>query len=215
MLAIPDSASDQCSDPEVTDIIAVPELKAFDPALLTGDNRAWTAFVRNWAGLIHGVIRRRLLLVGSENNEVAEDILQNVFVRLCQHDFALLRYFDPQRARFSTFLAVIATSTSLDYLRRQRRWARTSTALGGAALLDEATINELNASNANINTTTPDTTPPKGLLSPRETMVMILLYDREFSTVEAAYNMNVQVQTVRSLHHKAMLKLRRYFQNTA
>ena len=48
-------------------------------------------------------------------------------------------------------------------------------------------------------------------LSPRQSLVLQLLYDREMEVAEIAAMLAVDAQTVRSTHHKALVKLRAYF----
>ena len=52
---------------------------------------------------------------------------------------------------------------------------------------------------------------PPDLLSPRQGLVLELLYQRELEVAEAAEMLGVDPQTVRSTHHKAMIKLRAHF----
>lgn len=49
---------------------------------------------------------------------------------------------------------------------------------------------------------------PAGLLSPRQALVLELLYRRDLEVADAAEIMGVGRQTVRSMHHKALVKLR-------
>ncbi len=52
---------------------------------------------------------------------------------------------------------------------------------------------------------------PSGLLSPRQALVLELLYRRDLEVADAAAIMGVDRQTVRSMHHKALAKLRTHF----
>ena len=52
---------------------------------------------------------------------------------------------------------------------------------------------------------------PDGLLSPRQKLVLTMLYDRDMEVADVATALGVDPQTVRSTHHKAMLKLRSHF----
>ena len=42
-----------------------------------------------------------------------------------------------------------------------------------------------------------------------------MLYDREMDVAEIARALGIDAQTVRSTHHKAMIKLRAYFKTDA
>ena len=52
---------------------------------------------------------------------------------------------------------------------------------------------------------------PQELLSPRQREILALIYDRDMDVAEIAARLRIDAQTVRSMHHKAMLKLRAHF----
>ena len=52
---------------------------------------------------------------------------------------------------------------------------------------------------------------PEALLSPRQREILTMLYDREMEVSEVALALGIDPQTVRSAHHKAMVKLRAHF----
>src|SRR5436305_1837916 len=84
-------------------------------ALIDGDKGAWDAFVRRYAALIMAAVRG----VAQDGGE-AEDLSQEVFIRLCKDDFRLLKTYDPARAGLTTWLTIVARSTARDALRRRR-----------------------------------------------------------------------------------------------
>jgi RNA polymerase sigma factor (sigma-70 family) len=163
-------------------------------ALVRGDKPAWDGFVRRYARLVLAAVRD----VARETAE-AEDLAQEVFVRLCKDDFRLLKTYDETRASLSTWLTIVARSTARDAVRRRRL---------AAVALDDAPEAEL---------AVPPVEPveklryPPDLLSPRQKEVLTLMYEREMDVAEIAATLGVDAQTVRSMHHKAMLKLRAFF----
>lgn len=163
-------------------------------ALIAGDKRAWDRFVRRYAGLIFMAVRN-LVREGTE----AEDLMQEVFTRLCKDDFRLLRTYDPARAGLTTWLTIVARSTARDMQRRYRP---------AMSNLDDVPETLLAVTDSHAE---PLKLPPD-LLSPRQQLVITLLYEREMDVAEAARFLGVDPQTVRSTHHKAMLKLRSHFQ---
>jgi len=199
-------------DTPSNDRTAKPETPDLGP-LLAGDRRAWTAFTERWAALVHGAVRRRLAAIGmiGAGEGVAEDIVQDVFLRLCRDEFKLLRSFDSGRASFATWLTLVASSAAADHLRRQRRWAKTSAGLGGATAIDHAPVDRIADDRPAADDLGPAVEIPDGLLSPRQALVLSLLYDKDMDVPEAATLMQVDAQTVRSTHHKALEKLRRHF----
>ena len=166
-------------------------------ALIAGDSRAWGRFVRDHARVIYAAVQRRLLPAGC-GGEV-EDVAQDVFVRLCKSDFKLLRRYDSARAKLSTWLTVIATSAAIDHLRKRRNQGPGLDEIPEALLAVEDPVVE----RVRI---------PPGLLSPRQALVIELLYRKDLEVADAAALMNCEPQTVRSTHHKALAKLRQKFQ---
>ena len=172
------------------------ELEAIG-ALIAGDRGAWGRFVRSYARVIYAAVQRRLLPAG--RGDEVEDVAQDVFVKLCKSDFKLLRGYDPARAKLTTWLTVIATSASIDHLRRRRA------ATLGLDDVPEASLATEDPAFERIQV-------PPGLLSARQALVLELLYKKDLDVAGAAHIMNVDPQTVRSTHHKALTKLRGYFQ---
>jgi len=164
--------------------------------LLGGDASVWNRFVERYAPVIFAAVRRRLIQAGRLGD--VEDVVQDVFVRLCNHDFRVLRNYDPARARITTWLTVVANSASIDHLRRLR--APTTS-------LDDAPESALAVQPKFVETVK---IPPE-LLSPRQALVLEMLYQREMEVSEVAKTLSVDPQTVRSTHHKALTKLRAHF----
>src|SRR5213080_1616379 len=130
-----------------------------------------------------------------------EDLTQEVFVRLCKDDFRLLRSYDPTRAALSTWLTIVARSTARDALRRKRAEAVPidSVPEGRLAVDPVEPVVKLKL--------------PEALLSPRQREILSMLYDREMDVAEIAKILGIDPQTVRSAHHKAMVKLRAHFRS--
>jgi RNA polymerase sigma factor (sigma-70 family) len=163
-------------------------------ALTRGDKGAWEAFVRRYAGLVAAAVRG----VAREAAEV-EDLAQEVFLRLCKDDFRLLRSYDPARAGLSTWITIVARSTARDAMRRYRPVLTPIDAVpeGRLAVDPVEPIQKLKL--------------PDALLSPRQREILTMLYDREMEVAEIAAALGIDPQTVRSAHHKAMVKLRAHF----
>ena len=162
-------------------------------ALSRGEKPAWDGFVRRYAGLVVAAVRG----VARDGSDV-EDLVQEVFVRLCKDGFRLLKTYDPARAGISTWLTIVARSTARDALRRRHVPVTPIDAVPESALATESAPRER-------------ITLPDGLLSPRQKLVLNMLYDRDMDVAEVAEALGVDPQTVRSTHHKAMLKLRTHF----
>ena len=163
---------------------------------MRGEKAAWDAFVRRYGGLIVAAVRG----VAMAPAEV-EDLTQEVFLRLCKDDFRLLRSYDPARASLSTWLTIVARSTARDGLRRRRAEAVPIEAVPEAQLAIDPVepVQRLKL--------------PEALLSPRQREILAMLYDRDMDVAEIAQALGIDPQTVRSGHHKAMVKLRAHFRS--
>ena len=84
-------------------------------ALARGEKPAWDGFVRRYAGLILSAVRPT-----ARPGVELEDIVQEVFTRLCKDNFRLLKTYDPSRAGLSTWLTIVARSTARDMQRRRQ-----------------------------------------------------------------------------------------------
>jgi RNA polymerase sigma factor (sigma-70 family) len=164
--------------------------------LLRGEKAAWDAFVRRYGGLVVAAVRG----VAMAQAEV-EDLTQEVFVRLCKDDFRLLRTYDPERASLSTWITIVARSTARDGLRRRRAETVPLDSVPEAQLAIDPVmpVEKLKL--------------PEALLSPRQREILAMLYDREMDVAEIARALGIDPQTVRSAHHKAMVKLRAHFRS--
>ena len=166
-------------------------------ALLRGEKAAWDAFVRRYGGLVVAAVRGVAIVHGE-----VEDLTQEVFVRLCKDDFRLLRSYDPVRASLSTWITIVARSTARDGLRRRRAETVPLEAVPEAqlAIPPVEPVQKLKL--------------PEALLSPRQREILAMLYDREMDVAEIARALGIDPQTVRSAHHKAMVKLRAHFRSS-
>ena len=154
--------------------------------------------MRRYAGLVVAAVRS----VAREAAEV-EDLAQEVFLRLCKDNFRLLRSYDPARAGLSTWITIVARSTARDAIRRYRPILVPIEAIpeGRLAIDPVEPVRKLKL--------------PETLLSPRQREILTMLYDREMEVSEVAAALGIDPQTVRSAHHKAMVKLRAHFNASA
>ncbi len=125
-----------------------------------------------------------------------------MFVRLVKGDFRLLRTYDPERAALSTWLTIVARSTTIDRLRRKRL---------ATAPLDEAPPAIAPPPPENNQPEPVDI--PRHLLTERQRLVLRLSFDdgRDVSTI--AHMLDISEQTVRSTRHKALARLRKHFKD--
>jgi RNA polymerase sigma factor (sigma-70 family) len=166
-------------------------------ALVGGNKRAWDTFVMASSPLINAVVRRCLSSYRLSEEDVM-DAAQDVYVRLCANEYRLLKTYDPARAGISTWLAVVARSSAVDHARRRRQATTPIDDVSEAALaVEDRHVEKLKI--------------PPGLLTERQTLILKYLYDEERDVAEIAQLLKIDAQTVRSTHHKALLRLREHF----
>ncbi|HTR84016.1 MAG TPA: sigma-70 family RNA polymerase sigma factor [Reyranella sp.] len=166
-------------------------------SLAAGHKRTWDAFVMAASPLVSAVVRRTLSTYRLSEDDVM-DASQDVFVRLCANDFRLLKTYDPARAGLSTWLAVVSRSAAVDYARRRRQ---------ATAPIDDVPESVLAVEDRHVE----KLKIPDGLLTERQTLILKFLYDEERDVAEIAQILKIDAQTVRSTHHKALLRLREHF----
>jgi len=170
--------------------------------LVRGEKAEWDTFVDRFSPVIYSAIRRTFLAhVGTANEDDLRDLMQKVFVRLVKDDFKLLKSYDPSRASLVTWLNLISRSATIDFLRRLT--PRT-------VPIDEGAME---VSDPRAPTPSLPIDIPSRLLSPRQKLILHLLFDEEMSTGEIAGLLGIEEQTVRSMNHKALKKLRKFFKN--
>jgi len=166
-------------------------------ALAAGQKRAWDTFVVAATPLINAVVRRTLASYRLSDDDVM-DAAQDVFVRLCANEFRLLKTYDPARAGLSTWLAVVARSAAVDFARRRRQ---------ATTPLDEVPEQSLAVEDRHVE----KLKIPQGLLTERQHLILRCIYDEERDVAEIAQLLKIDAQTVRSTHHKALIRLREHF----
>ncbi len=164
-------------------------------ALAAGEKRAWDGFVMSHGGIIRGAVLRTFRRFGAADRD-AEDVVQDVFVRLANREFRLIRSFDPSRSKLSTWLSVVSHSAAVDALRKRRPAAP----LDDSPEIAAPPERDLHA----------PVELPEGVLTDSQVAVLRLLFDRDMDVPEAARLLRVTEQTVRSTKHKAIERLRQW-----
>ena len=172
---------------------------------LDGRSGAWDAFVARYAPVILAAVCHTLRTYSPATvQRVSEDIVQDVFVKLIDRDLRLLRTYDPSRASLATWLTIVTRSTTIDSLRRKRL----------------STIPLEQAPPVEVSSADPDRPAsatqglPTGLLTPRQRLILQLLFDRQMSPEDVSQLLGISPQTVRSSKHKAIQRLREHFGST-
>jgi RNA polymerase sigma-70 factor, ECF subfamily len=105
---------------------AYPELSALElihSCLHSGEDAAWTEFVRRFQPLIAGTIIKTVRRWTMPNPTLVEDLVQDTYVKLCADDFKPLRQFDFRHENaLIGFLRVVAENVVQDHFRGS--WCR-------------------------------------------------------------------------------------------
>lgn len=96
---------------------------------LRGDDVAWEALLQAHTHKIYNLCYRF-----TGRSEDAEDLTQEVFIKV----FRTLKTYDPEQAKFSTWLNRIARNHLVDHYRRTRRERATSTLDDQAPIVDHS-----------------------------------------------------------------------------
>ncbi|WP_419784224.1 RNA polymerase sigma factor [Maridesulfovibrio sp.] len=162
------------------------------------DKSSWDNFVEKYSGIIYFTINNTLQSKLSYcSQHYVDDICQNVFLRLVQNDRSLLRRYDPEKSKITTWLMVIARSVTMDFLRK---------GVYCLAPLDDF-IDELEAPMVPVKE---GLDIPEQLLSPRQKLVVKLFFEDGLDISEISDFIGIKEQSVRSAKHKALTKLRSY-----
>ncbi len=91
-------------------------------ACLDGEKSSWDAFVLQYSGLVYHTIKKTFSHYHTESRgDVVEDLFQDFFLSLIRDNFKKLRQFKGDRdCSLASWLRVIATRQTIDFLRRQQ-----------------------------------------------------------------------------------------------
>src|SRR5690242_16500868 len=91
-----------------------------EECLKDGRRACWEAFIREAQPIIASSVLRALARSSLRSREVADDLVQDSFLKMCKNDFRVLRDFRSGDATaLRVYLRTIATSVVMDYFRRQ------------------------------------------------------------------------------------------------
>lgn len=163
--------------------------------LFAGDEEQWHAFLDKFTPVIYSSI---LHIIKNKTN--AEDITQNIYLKLTRNNYKVLRTYNREKAALSTWLSVIAKREAFDFLRRDKSHLHNPI----------ENVSELRYSHTER---TEDYKPeiPLDILTSREKLLLHLSYDKEFSQEEISKIMGIKIQSLRNAKHRALEKLRKVY----
>src|ERR1035437_5277189 len=168
---------------------------------LDGDKDVFNEIVNRYLKLVYKFVYR---LIGNEKE--AEDISQVIFLKTWKN----IRKFDTEKT-FKTWIFSIAKNTSIDYLRKRKDIPMSlfDNEQGGNVIEDNLTSEEPDASE--IFSLAQDKNQVQAImnkLSIIQKEVIILKYVNEMSLSEIAVILDIPVDTAKSHHRRALIKMR-------
>lgn len=161
-----------------------------------GDEQAFQALFERYQNLVY-----RLALLTCGDEAAAEDVLQEVFLRLLRS----LSTFDPQRSAFTTWLYRITLNQCFQMQRRQRRWW---------ALSEDLPLAARSSSPANETNDRLDLEQALRRLSPKLRSVLVLRYFLDLSYEEIGQVLQIPLGTVKSRLNQALHFLRHWLEES-
>jgi RNA polymerase sigma-70 factor, ECF subfamily len=85
---------------------------------VSGDLAAWQEFVHRFQRLIAKVVLRGAARFGDASKQTVDDLVQETYLKLCAHDYRILREFDHRHPdAFLGFVQVLATNVVRDHFK--------------------------------------------------------------------------------------------------
>ncbi len=166
---------------------------------IKGNSLSWRELVDGYINLVYNAAYNTIAKHSHYIDKYdIDDISQNVFMNLFANDCRVLKMYDGNKAKFSTWLTIIARNAAIDYIRKKK----------SLTVSLEETVEVLQCT---ANVEPDDIEIPQGIITPRQHLVLRMMYDDRLDVVEIAFFLGVQRQTVRSLHHRALKKLRKFY----
>lgn len=166
---------------------------------INGDSRSWRELVDGYINLVYNAAYNTVAKHNHYiNNHDIDDICQNVFVSLLANDCRVLKMYDGKKAKFSTWLTIVSRNAAIDFIRKKK----------ALAVSLEETLEVLQCTH---DAQPDDIDIPEGVITPRQHLVLRMMYDDRLDVVEIAFFLGVKRQTIRSLHHRALKKLREFY----
>lgn len=165
--------------------------------LQTGDRKSHEALYSMYCGSLFGIIKRIV-----KEDEIAEDVLQETFVRIWQ-SFAL---YDPGKGRLFTWMSNLARNLALDKL-KSKSYRNNN--------LNDKIVDLQNTVDCQFNVrNNPETIGLRDIvkrLKPELNVIIELIYYRGYTHVEAAEELNIPVGTLKTRMRMAVCELRKVF----
>ena len=170
---------------------------------LAGNETAFPSLLKRHLKSVYSFVVRS---VGDE----AEDVVQDTFLKAWRN----LKTYEPESAKFKTWLMRIARNTVIDYLRKKKSFVFSDfkNEQNDNPILDTADPGPLPDELAARAHDAQEVNEILGKVSPLYREVILLRYMNQMAFEEIANILNVSANTVRSRHHRGLIQLRQYLE---
>ena len=158
-------------------------------------------FAHLWPVVIGTISSKSKIPSGSLS---VEDLAQNIFVRLLEDNARRLRFFSSSKGTLESYVAKIAHNSLINHIQRHFKASRNIDIADIPEPIDEDTPSLPMAEDWEI-------IAALETLTARERQVIELLYEGNLSTSEAATNLGISPDTIRSEKSHALKKLKNFF----
>jgi len=170
---------------------------------LSGDEVALEVLIKRYLGLVYNLVYRY-----ANSEPEAEDITQEVFIKVWRN----LQKFD-QHKNFKAWMVVIARNTALDWLKKKK--ALTFSSLedeGGHSLIDDIILPDSSFTASEIfdqQQRQMILNKAVSRLATKYRLILFLHYNNQLTFQEIAEILGEPLDTVKSRHRRALIKLRK------
>jgi RNA polymerase sigma factor (sigma-70 family) len=166
-------------------------------ALKERDNQAFGYLYDHYAAALYSIVVQIV-----QNNELANDILQEVFVNIWRK----METYDPNKGRLFTWMLNIARNASIDSLRSKSfQNSRKNQALPDNVNSIRSQVTQTNVDNIGLKKTLEK-------LKPEHRVLIELAYFKGYTHEEIAEIEDIPLGTVKTRIRNALLQLREYLQ---
>ncbi len=194
----------------MNDVLSESEL--LRKCLNEGDGVVWELFVRRYAKLIWGTLRKTFLSYSFRHTEEdLEDIFNAVFVSLLDNDFKKLRQFRSENScSLSTWLTIIASRTAIDHMRQDKSQLFVETKDGERDIYESIPASEKSIEHLFIEKQRDERLNAAiTQLGAQDSLIIRLVLEKGLSPEEIAVIMGISAETVYSRKNRLAEKLKK------
>lgn len=183
---------------------------------INGNQGAWDIFVRRYSRLVYySIIKTLKSYKNSFQQEDIEDIFNNIFLSLIEHNYKRLRRFDPRHGcTLSSWIRLISIRQTIDFLRAQRHHFSLEDEIRPCQSTRTLGDNPIGVADRIEQTEVEDLMEEAIETLPSSDKLFIeLYYEKELTPERIADIMNVSINTIYSKKNRIREKIKRILQD--